>query len=336
MITSNRFTLLSTGVLSLLLMGILLSVQYSFGISESSYSLGRYIWRNWQDNEDMGHGMMVVPIALFLIYHRREKLLSLKPKAGMGGLLLLIVGLLLFWAGNQADVTFVGLVSVMLVLAGTVWWLLGWEFLKELAFPISFLIFAIPFPGLDMMVALPLRFIMSKASVLVLNMIGIPVVLSGTGILSAPDQALHLAAGQRFAVDVANPCSGIRSLFALMMVTALFAQFTLNNVWKKWVLFLCAPPLAVAGNLARIIMLTIGTVAFGSEFALGKNPLENPSWFHLAAGYLVFLVALCGMMGVGWLLSLTWKSSSIGSCEESKVGVASTTTDRQLPGSDVY
>ena len=107
-------------------------------------------------------------------------------------------------------------------------------------------------------------------------------------------------------------------------------------MWKKWVLFLCAPPLAVAGNLARIIMLTIGTVAFGSEFALGKNPLENPSWFHLAAGYLVFLVALCGMMGVGWLLSLTWKSSSIGSCEESKVGVASTTTDRQLPGSDVY
>jgi len=336
MTSSTRFTLLSTGVLSLLLMGILLSVQYSFGISESSYSLGRYIWRNWQDNEDMSHGMMVVPIVLFLIYHRREKLLSLKPKAGLGGLLMLIVGLLLFWAGNQADVTFIGLVSVMIVLAGTVWWLLGWEFLKELAFPISFLIFAIPFPGLDMMVALPLRFIMSKASVLVLNTIGIPVVLSGTGILSAPDQALHLVAGQRFAVDVANPCSGIRSLFALMMVTALFAQFTLNNVWKKWILFLCSPPLAVAGNLARIIMLTIGTVAFGSEFALGKNPLENPSWFHLTAGYLVFIVALCGMMGVGWLLNLSWKSSGTDGRHPKKEETSSVLSDQQQGGTDLY
>jgi hypothetical protein len=49
-------------------------------------------------------------------------------------------------------------------------------------------------------------------------------------------------------------------------------------------------------------MLTIGTVAFGSEFALGKNPLEHPSWFHMAAGYLVFIVALMGMMGIGSLL----------------------------------
>jgi hypothetical protein len=49
-------------------------------------------------------------------------------------------------------------------------------------------------------------------------------------------------------------------------------------------------------------MLTIGTVVFGSEFALGKNPLEHPSWFHMAAGYLVFIVALLGMMGVASLL----------------------------------
>jgi exosortase len=217
-------------------------------------------------------------------------------------LVLLILGLILFWAGNQADVTFAGLISILIVLAGTVWWLLGWEFLKELSFPIAFLIFAIPFPGLDMIVALPLRYLMSKISVLVLNLIGIPVILSGTGILSAPDASLQLAAGQRFAVDVANPCSGIRSLFALMMVGALFAQFTLKETWKKWTLFLCTLPLAVLGNLARILMLTIGTVAFGSEFALGKNPLEHPSWFHMAAGYLVFIVALMGMMGIGSLL----------------------------------
>jgi len=303
--SSNRLPLIAAGTVSLLLMAFLLSVQYSFGISESSYSLGLYIWRNWTQNEDMGHGFLVVPLALFLIYTNRQKLLSLTPKPGVGGLVMLIVGLVLFWAGNQADVTFIGLVSVMIALAGTVWWMLGWEFLKELAFPISFLIFAIPFPGLDTMVALPLRYIMSNASVTVLNHIGVPTILNGTGILSAPDPTLHLHAGERFAVDVANPCSGIRSLFALMMVSALFAQFSLNQTWKRWVLFLCAFPLAVAGNLVRIVTLTLGTVLFGAEFALGKHPLTDPSWFHEAAGYLVFIVALLGMIGVGWLLNRT-------------------------------
>lgn len=302
--TSSRLTIYATGIVSLLLMTLLLSLQYSYGIGTETYSLGRYIWRNWTENEDMGHGFLVVPAALFLIHTKRERLLSMTPRTGWGGLVLLILGLILFWAGNQADVTFAGLISILIVLAGTVWWLLGWEFLKELSFPIAFLIFAIPFPGLDMIVALPLRYLMSKISVLVLNLIGIPVILSGTGILSAPDASLQLAAGQRFAVDVANPCSGIRSLFALMMVGALFAQFTLKETWKKWALFLCTLPLAVLGNLARILMLTIGTVAFGSEFALGKNPLEHPSWFHMAAGYLVFIVALMGMMGIGSLLGM--------------------------------
>jgi exosortase len=190
----------------------------------------------------------------------------------------------------------------MVILSGAVWWLLGWEFLKALSFPIAFLLFAIPFPGLDSMVALPLRYLMSKLGVVILNLVGVPVVLVGTGILSAPDAAQHLATGQKFAVDVANPCSGIRSLFALMMVGALFAHFNLRGAWRKWILFLCTPPLAIAGNLARILMLTIGTVFFGSDFALGKNPLEHPSWFHMLAGYLVFIVALSGMMGIGSLL----------------------------------
>lgn len=301
-LSSHRTTLTVSALAILFLTALLLTLQYSYGVGTTTYSLARYIWINWNQNEDMGHGFLILPAVCFLIYHDRKRLLSMTPRCGWGGLPLLIAGLLIFWAGNQADVTFAGLVSIMMVIAGSVWWLLGWDFLKALAFPIGFLIFAIPFPGLDMLVALPLRFIMSKLSVLVLNLLGIPVILNGTGILSAPDATLHLTAGQRFAVDVANPCSGIRSLFALMMVSALFAHFTLKETWKKWVLFCCALPLAVAGNFARILMLTLGTVAFGSEFAIGKNPLTDPSWFHLGAGYLVFIVALAGMMGISYLL----------------------------------
>ena len=299
--TSLPVIYLLSGV-AIVITALLLAVQYSYGIGTTTYSLAQYIWRTWNESEDMGHGMIVVPAALFLIYHDRERLLSITPKPGWGGLVLLIMGLLIYWCGHLADVTFAGLFSLIVILAGTIWWLLGWEFLKALSFPIAFLIFAIPFPGIDSIVALPLRYLMSKLGVIILNLLGVPVVLVGTGILSAPDAAQHLATGQKFAVDVANPCSGIRSLFALMMVGALFAHFTLKGAWRKWILFLCTPPLAVLGNLVRILMLTLGTVAFGSEFALGKNPLEHPSWFHMLAGYLVFMVALIGMMGIASLL----------------------------------
>ena len=326
-------TLTFAGFILVALTAFLLCLQYSYGVGTTTYSLARYIWINWTENEDMGHGFLVIPAVLLLIYSERGRLLAMPLRPGWGGLCVVMAGLFLFWAGNQADVTFIGLVSVMIVLSGTIWWLLGWDFLKALSFPIGFLIFAIPFPGLDMMVALPLRFIMSRLSVVVLNLIGIPTLLSGTGILSAPDASLNLATGQRFAIDVATPCSGIHSLFALMMVGALFAYFTMPNPWKKWALFLSTIPLAVLGNFARILMLTLGTLAFGSTFALGKDPLNAPSWFHLAAGYLVFIVALLGMMTIGSLLNRLWgagSGSTIDSSPQSKNQQATESKDLDL------
>jgi exosortase/archaeosortase family protein len=119
---------------------------------------------------------------------------------------------------------------------------------------------------------------------------------------------LGIPAGKKFAVDVADPCSGIRSLFSLMMASALYGHMAMKNWWQKWILFLCSAPLAIAGNLARILMLTIGTIVFGAEFAIGKSALSEPSWFHMAAGYLVFFVALGGMIAISKILL---KASSI-------------------------
>ena len=50
-------------------------------------------------------------------------------------------------------------------------------------------------------------------------------------------------------------------------------------------------------------MLTIGTIVFGSEFAIGKNALSEPSLFHMVAGYLVFLVAIGGMVLIAKFLT---------------------------------
>ena len=89
-----------------------------------------------------------------------------------------------------------------------------------------------------------------------------------------------------------------------MMVSALYGYFTQKGSWRKAVLFLCSIPLAIAGNLARIIMITLGTIAMGPEIAIGT--LEKPTFFHMLAGYLVFVVALGGMLGVSQLLNTDW------------------------------
>ena len=300
---SRNASFIGAGLASTALLALLLALPYSFGVGTFQFSIGSYLWTTWTTNPDMQHGFLVLPAIGYLIYEKRRALCELSREgACFTGLVILVGGLFLFWAGNQADVLTLGLVSLMVVVVGLVWFLLGWRALLLLSFPIAFFIFAIPLPGLEA-VSFKLRMIMSQTSVFSLNLIGVNVIRQGTGILSAPDPLLGLTAGQKFSVDVADPCSGIRSLFALMMVSALYAHFTLKTWWEKWILFLCSAPLAIAGNLIRIITLTLGTVAFGSEFAIGKNSLTQPSWFHEGAGYLVFVVALGGMIGIASLLT---------------------------------
>ncbi|MEI6034627.1 MAG: exosortase/archaeosortase family protein [Verrucomicrobiae bacterium] len=301
---ARSISLVVAGVVSISLLAMLLSVPYSFGVVTVPFSIGSFLWSIWTTNPDMQHGFLVLPAIAYLIYEKRKEIAEVYEAGNaLPGMLVLACGLFLFWAGSQADVTSIGLLSLMVVVVGLVWFFFGWRMLLLLSFPLGFFIFAIPIPGLDTMVAFPLRMIMSQTAVSLLDLFGVDVIRQGTGILSAPDPLLGLPAGKRFSVDVADPCSGIRSLFALLMVSALYAHFTLQTWWEKWILFLCAIPLAVAGNLARILTLTLATVAFGSEFAIGKNALTEPSWFHMAAGYLVFAVALGGMIGVAWLLT---------------------------------
>ena len=253
--------------------------------------------------EDWQHCFLVLPLALVLFVYLIQA--TPVPPAGTSfrGLGMAVFAAILFWLGYRMSTHYVGFFACQGLLIGAVWFLFGWPTLRAFAFPLLFLVFAWPLPFLDNYIAFPLRMLMSHGAVFVLDTLGLEVVRSGTGILSAPVPALGIPAGHKFAVDVADPCSGIRSLFALMMVSALYAQFTLKTWWQKLVLFAFSAPLAIVGNLARILMLTLGTIVFGSEFAIGKNALTDPSWFHMAAGYVVFIVALGGMVGLGSALT---------------------------------
>ena len=255
-----------------------------------------FVWKNpeWE------HCWLVPLAVLGLLYYRRKTLAALPVQGSWLGLPALLGALFFYWVGYLADNVYLGYAALLAFVGAVVLWLLGWRWLKALSFPIAFLAFMFPLPFMDNFLAFPLRIFMSTVSVGFLNLLGLSCLQQGTAIVSAPDFAAGLAAGQRFAVDVADPCSGIRSLFALMMVSALYGYIAMDKPWQKWIVFLSSIPLAVAGNFARIIMLTLGTITLGPETAIGT--LEEPTTFHMLSGFLVFAVALGGMLGVGWLL----------------------------------
>ena len=282
------------------------AVPYSLGYGDVQLTLAQTTISFWKLDE-WQHCWLVIPVCGFLVWQRRDRLAALPLVGATTGLIPVLLGLGFFWAGFRVNNYFVGIVSVLIVLVGMVLWMGGWRWLKELAFPLAFLCFALPLLFLESMLAFKLRLVMSDASVVLLNGIGIHTVQQGTAILSAPNELLGIPRGAGFSVDVADPCSGIRSLFALTMVTALYSYFAIKPIWKQFALFACAVPLAVVGNMARIMMLTIGTIAVGPDIAIGS--LEHPSFFHMIAGYIVFVVALAGMIGIGYLLMLDWRAA---------------------------
>ena len=277
-------------------------IPYNFGFESKARSVFEMLQRFWSDpsTADWHHGMIVPLISVGLILHRAKELEKVVIQPSGWGVAGVVAALALFWVGYKIDITIVGFLSLQMMIGGLILWLFGWEMMKAVAFPYAFLMFAYPFYFLDTIVAFPLRGLMCQMSQFFLNLVGVDTLRVGTALVSAPDYAKGLAQGQRFALDVATPCSGIRSLFALMMVSALYAHLTLQKGWQKWVLFLLSPALAVLGNFARMVMLTLGTILLGSAVAIGTE--EHPTTFHMAAGFFVFVVALGGMVGVSRIL----------------------------------
>lgn len=293
----------------LVVIGLYGWIPYNFGFESKARPVLEMLYRFWTDpsTADWHHGMIVPLISLGLVIHRWKELQRVPIQPCYWGIPLVVAALGLFWVGYKIDITIVGFLSLQVMVGGILLWLLGWPMMRELLFPYTFLLFSYPFYFLDNIVAFPLRGFMCQLSQGFLNLIGVDTLRVGTALVSAPDYAGGFKQGEKFALDVANPCSGIRSLFALMMVSALYAHLTLQKTWQKWVLFLLSPALAVAGNFARMLMLTFGTMVLGSATAIGTE--QNPTTYHLAAGFFVFIVALGGMTLLSWLLQGGWRKT---------------------------
>lgn len=284
-------------------------------VSEQRGSVLEGWFRHTATNPELYFCYVVPVIVGFLVYRQRAELAALPLRGTWWGLAPAAVAVVFFWLGYKVDTGYLGFASIQFMSAGLILLLGGPAWMRALMMPWLLLVFAWPMLPLESIVATPLRSFTAQLAGFILNHIGVPVVREGTGLYSAPDLAQHLQIGDRFRLDVANPCSGIRSLSSLAMISVLYGVLALKGWLPRLVLFLSSIPLAVTGNLVRLILLALGSVWFGQDFAVGSvhDEVQKESFYHELAGYVVFAVALAGMFALASALEgrSHWKNARI-------------------------
>ncbi|MGI6300232.1 MAG: exosortase/archaeosortase family protein [Verrucomicrobiota bacterium] len=295
-------------------MVVLVVVLYHFqgnslDVPNYTRSLFRYLYTRWTGaDSNYGHGPIVVLVSCWLVWRKREELLATTKNPNWLGLLGIAAALALHWIGLRGQLPRISAFSLLLLMWSSVLHLWGWRTAKIVIFPIGFLFFVIPLGFLDTSVAVRMRILASTIAVDTLKVFGLDVTREGTMLFFNTGDAV----GSRFRLDVAAPCSGIRSLIALSSLTAVYAYLTQRNHLKQLILFASAIPLAIIGNVARITLLGLIAQGFGEEVLfreLGIPLRWMAKDLHEMSGYLVFVIAIALMFLIGSFLDKNWKET---------------------------
>jgi exosortase len=244
--------------------------------------------RQWANDDNYSHGFFVIPLAAFFAWERRDVLRRAQQRPSAAGLFVIGLSLLLLIAGRLGAELFLTRVSLVGVLVGITLYLWGREHLRLLAFPLAFLLLMIPLPAIIFnQIAFPLQLLASQVGETAIAAAGIPVLREGN-VLQLPTRDL----------EVAQACSGIRSLVSLLMLAIVLGYFTERRTGARVLIAVAAVPIAIAANAMRVA----GT-GLASELI---SPAAAEGFFHTFSGWLVFLVAFAGLMLVQRLIGLRW------------------------------
>lgn len=179
---------------------------------------------------------------------------------------------------------FLSRISLLLLIAGLVVFFRGWEFFRAVLFPWAFLILMVPLPAIIFnRITFPLQVLTSKVAATVLPWFGVPVFREGN-VINLPAMPL----------EVAEACSGIRSLLSLLTLSIIYGQMMETRRWVRLMLALAAAPIAVAANSFRIV----GTGLLVQYW----DPDKAEGFFHTFSGWLIFLASLTMLFALHQLL----------------------------------
>jgi len=247
-------------------------------------TLAEEVWRS----DEQGHGPIIIAVALWLVWHRREKLRAAAERAvpaGWTGWAMLALGIAMYVLGRVQHIVMFQMASFLPLVMGGLALTFGWAVVRAMAFPIFFLIFAIPLPGpIVDMATQPLKRGVSYVAEQILYHTGYPISRTGVILMIGPYQLL-----------VADACAGLNSMFTLEALGLLYLNIVGHtDKLRNLLLAILIIPVSFCANVVRVMILVLVTFYFGDEAGQG--------FVHGFAGMVLFLVGLTLMLGVDNLL----------------------------------
>ena len=232
---------------------------------------------DWAHDDNYSHGFLIVPLALYFVWERRARLAAASYRPNWFGLVVVIASLGMLIAGTLGAELFVSRVSIVFLIAGTVLFAAGFDALRVLAFPIAFLFLMVPPPAIIFnQIAFPLQLLASRFGEATLQALSIPVLREGNLITLA-----------NTTLEVAEACSGIRSLISLLTLGIVYGYFVDPRISIRTIIALSAVPIAIVANGLRVAGTGVAAHYYGVEAAEG--------FFHTFSGWIVFVVAFALM-----------------------------------------
>jgi exosortase len=229
---------------------------------------------DWWQIPDFSHGFLVPIFAAYLVWTKRETLIATRIAPTQSGIAVIAFGLFVLILGVYGAELFLSRISLVILLAGLVLCFGGWQLLRELRFVLLVLLLAIPIPSIIFNeITLPLQILASKLASALLPLFGVPVLREGN-VIELPAMKL----------EVAEACSGIRSLVSLFTLSIFYGYFLERSFTRRAVLALASIPIAIAANAVRILGTGLCVQYWDPDKAMG--------FFHEFSGWVMFLVSL--------------------------------------------
>ncbi|MBI4651053.1 exosortase/archaeosortase family protein [Candidatus Desantisbacteria bacterium] len=248
--------------------------------SPTFYRLATLGWKS----ADYTHAYFIFPITLWLIFRKRQELVKTE-EVNKVGFIIIIVASFLYLFSSLNEFMFLEAFSFVVMMYAVFKLKLTEDSFKKILFPLAYLLFLIPPPGLAIdMATLPLKKISTYGSYGLLKLFHLPVEVYGV-ILKVKDHELFIS----------DACSGFRSIVTLLALGAVYAYFQDISLKKKWIIFLSVIPLGILGNILRITLTGIISYFVGMKYAEG--------FFHDFSGAVLFIFTTFGLIGLTELIT---------------------------------
>jgi len=252
---------------------------------------------DWWNDPNFSHGFFVPLFSGYLLWRNRERLARIPPEPSWFGLVVIAGALGVLALGALGSELFLSRASLVLLLAGLVIFYAGWKAFRAVFFEWAVLFLAIPIPTIVMnQITLPLQFLASNLASALLTLVGVPVLREGN--------IIQLATMQ---LEVAEACSGIRSLVSLITLAVIYGYFLESRAWIRVLLVVAAIPIAVFANATRIMATGLTGLYWSPDKAQG--------FFHEFSGWLIFLLALSLLLAVHGLFRWMARVASRGGAD---------------------